>query len=225
MPIEVKTTLVDVKGDPLFTKGNQLYVPKWGDRRWTIFKECHDSKWAGHPSIKRTLTLVEDTYYWPRMGDDVETFMRTSLICQQDNIEQRQPRGLLQPLPTPKGPWESVFVDFIMCLPKSEGCGSIIVVVDRFSKYGTFIATSPEVTAYETAKLLFKNVVKYWGILHVIISDRDPRFTRRFWTHVVQDHGDGLEFPSPNGRENEKGECIVGSLSSTLCECKSTWLG
>ncbi|GJZ13745.1 ATP-binding cassette subfamily C member 8 [Tanacetum coccineum] len=69
-----------LKGDMLFTKGDQLYVPKWGDLRRAILKECHDSKWAGHPRIMRTLTLVEGTYYWPRIGDDVETFVRTSEI-------------------------------------------------------------------------------------------------------------------------------------------------
>ncbi|GKD07544.1 putative nucleotidyltransferase, ribonuclease H, partial [Tanacetum coccineum] len=142
----------------LFTKGDRLYVPKWGDIRRVILKECHDSKWAGHPGIKMTLALVEGTYYWLRMEDDVETFVRTCLICQQDKIEQKKSRGLLEPLSTPKGPWESVSMDFITCLPKSEGGGNIIVVVDRFSKYGTFKAAPPDVTADDTAKLFFKNV-------------------------------------------------------------------
>nr|GFB88639.1 reverse transcriptase [Tanacetum cinerariifolium] len=115
-----------------------------------------------------------------RMEDDVETFVRTCRIFQQDKIEQKKSGGLLEPLPTLNGPWESVSMDFITCLPKSEGSGSIIVVVDRFSKYGTFIAAPPDVTADDTTKLFFKNVVKYWGVPHVIVSDRDPRFTGRF---------------------------------------------
>nr|GEW18465.1 hypothetical protein CTI12_AA187700 [Tanacetum cinerariifolium] len=149
-----------LKGDMLFTKGDRLYMPKWGELRRAIFKECHDSKWAGHPGITKTLTLVEGTYYWPRMRDDVETFMRTCLICQQDKIEQKKSGGLLEPLSTPKGTWESVSMDFITCLPKTKGGGSIIVVVDRFSKYMTFIAAPPDVTADDTTKLFFKNVVK-----------------------------------------------------------------
>nr|GEX33398.1 hypothetical protein CTI12_AA187700 [Tanacetum cinerariifolium] len=122
-----------LKGDMLFTKRDRLYVPK-------------------------RLALVEGTYYWPRMGDDVETFVRTCVIFQQDKIKQKKSRGLLEPLPTPKGPWESVSMKFITCLPKSEEVGSIIVVVDRFSKYETFIAAPPDVTADDTTKLFFKNV-------------------------------------------------------------------
>ncbi|GKE34188.1 zinc finger, CCHC-type containing protein, partial [Tanacetum coccineum] len=76
--------------------------------RWrAILKECHDLKWAGHPGITRTLALVKGMYYWPRMGDDVEIFVQTCLICQQDKIEQKKSGGLLEPLPIPKGPWES----------------------------------------------------------------------------------------------------------------------
>jgi hypothetical protein len=40
-------------------------------------------------------------------------------------------------------------MDFIMSLPKSEGMGSIMVVVDRFSKYAVFV---PDCTAEEVGK-------------------------------------------------------------------------
>ena len=52
-------------------------------------------------------------------------------------------------------------MDFIIRLPKSEDNGSIIVVVDRFSKYATFIATPTDCTAEETTRLFLKHVVKY----------------------------------------------------------------
>nr|GEV54814.1 hypothetical protein CTI12_AA187700 [Tanacetum cinerariifolium] len=129
-----KTRRFWLKGDMLFTKGDRIYVSKWGDLRRVILKEYHDSNWAGHPGIKRTLTLVE---------------------------EQKKSGGLLEPLLMPKGPWESVSMDFITCLPKSKGGRSIIVVVARFSKYGNFITSPPDVTADDKAKLYFKNVVKY----------------------------------------------------------------
>ena len=85
-------------------------------------------------------------------------------------------------------------MDFITCLPKSEGFGSILVVVDRFSKYGTFIPTSGDCTADEAARLFFKHVVKYWGIPLTIISDRDPRFTGSFWTELFKLTGKELNF-------------------------------
>lgn len=81
----------------------------------------------------------------------------------------------MEPLPIPGRPWESISMDFISALPKVDGFGSIMVVVDRFSKYATFIAAPTDCTAEEAAKLFLKNVI--WGIPRNIISER---FTGRF---------------------------------------------
>ena len=85
-------------------------------------------------------------------------------------------------------------MDFIIGLPKSEGYGSIIVVVDRFSKYATFIAAPKDCTAEEMTRLFLKNVVKYWGLPKFIINDHDSRFTRKFWTELFKLMGTKLHF-------------------------------
>jgi hypothetical protein len=43
--------------------------------------------------------------------------------------------GLFQPLSIPFDAWSSIGVDFITCLPKSEGKEVIMVVVDQLTKY------------------------------------------------------------------------------------------
>ena len=191
---EGKTRQFWVEDDLLYTTGRRMYVPKWGNLRRDIMKECHDSKWAGHPGMQRTMALLEELYYWPHMRSDIEAYVKTCLVCQQDKIEQQVPTRLLQPLPIPERPWESVSMDFISALPKSDGCGSIMVVVDRFSKYGTFIPALRDCTAEQAAKLFFKHVVKYWGLSRSIVSDRDPRFTAKFWTELFKFMGSGLHF-------------------------------
>ena len=65
--------------------------------------------------------------------------MRTCLVCQQDKVEQQRSRGLMEPLPIAERTWDSVTMDFIIELPKSKDNHTIIVVVDMFSKYATFI--------------------------------------------------------------------------------------
>ena len=120
---EGKTRRFWVEDDILYTTWRRMYVPKWGNLRRDIMKECHDSKWAGHPGMQRTLALLEELYYWPHMRSDIEAYVKTCLVCQQDKIEQQVPAGLLQPLPIPERPWESVSMDFISALPKSDGGG------------------------------------------------------------------------------------------------------
>ncbi|XP_072083760.1 uncharacterized protein [Arachis hypogaea] len=191
---EGKTKRFWLENDLLYTKGRRLYVPKWENLRRKLVRECHDTKWAGHQGQRRTLALIESSYYWPQMRAEVESYVKTCLVCQQDKIENKTPSGLLEPLPPSERPWESVSLDFISALPKSEGFGSILVVVDRFSKYATFISAPTDCTAEEAARLFFKNVVKYWGLPKSIISDRDPRFTGRLWTELFKLLGSELHF-------------------------------
>ena len=113
-------------------------------------------------------------------------------MCQQDKVEQRQPRGLLEPLPIVERPWDNVTMDFIIRLPKSEDNGSIIVVMDRFSKYETFIAAPTKCIAEETTELILKHMVNYWGLPKYIISDHNPHFTGKVWTKLFKLMG--LEF-------------------------------
>lgn len=50
-------------------------------------------------------------------------------------------------------------MDFIIYLLKSEGFAIIIMVVDRLSKYITFVITPNECSVEDTTKLFFKHVV------------------------------------------------------------------
>lgn len=175
-----------VENDMLYKSGTRLYVPNTDELRRGLIKECHDTLWAGHPGWQRTMALLERGYYWPKMRGDVKDYVRTCLICQQDKVDHAQPLGLLEPLPTPSRPWESISMDFITGLPEADGFATIIVIVDRFSKYSTFIPATKHCPAEETAKLFMKHFVKYWGIPGDIVSDRDPRFTGRFWSELFK---------------------------------------
>lgn len=77
-------------------------------------------------------------------------------------------------------------MDFITQLLEVDKLSSIMVVVDRFSKYAVFIACKTSCIAEKAAELFFKNVVKNWGIPLNIVSDRDPRFTSSFWQELFK---------------------------------------
>ena len=51
-----------------------------------------------------------------------------------------------------------------MGLPKYEGCSIIMVVVDRFSKFGIFISAPAKCPAEIAAPFFLRHVVKYWGL-------------------------------------------------------------
>jgi transposase InsO family protein len=83
-------------------------------------------------------------------------------------------------------------LDFISGLPKVGDLTSILVIIDRFSKYATFIPVPKTTSAEDTAKHFFKHIVKYWGLPQSIISDRDTRFTGTFWRELFRIMGSKL---------------------------------
>jgi len=195
------------------TKGNRLYVPRAGDLRKKLLHECHDTLWAGHPGWQRTYALLKKGYFWPSMRDDVIQYTKTCLICQQDKVERAKIVGLLEPLPVPLRPWESVSMDFITHLSKVGEHEAILVIIDRFSKYATFIATPKLCSAEMTAQLFFKHVVKLWGIPASIVSDRDGRFIGTFWTELFSFLGTSLNIsssyhPQTDG-QTERFNCLL----------------
>ncbi|KAH9727410.1 Endonuclease [Citrus sinensis] len=133
-----------------------------------------------------------DRLFVPR--DDIEVYVRTCLVCQQDKVDHQLPAKLLESLPLATRSWESVSIDFITSLPKSEGCDSIMVIVNCYSKYATFIATPADCKVNEAARLFFKHIVKLWGVPKSIVSDRDPQFTGCFWTELFKMLGTDLKF-------------------------------
>ena len=114
------------------------------------------------------------------MAQDVEAYVKTCLICQQDKCDKKKAAGLLQPLPIPERPFESISMDFVVSFPKVDDMWLVLVVVDRFSKYAVFIAAPHADTTDVVAELFHKHFVKYFKVPKVIINDRDARFTGRF---------------------------------------------
>ena len=94
--------------------------------------------------------------------------------------------GLLQPLPIPEGIWKNITMNFVERLPKSLGKNAILVIVDRFTKYGHFLAVTHPFTAKDIAKLFLEHVYKFHGLPSFIVTDRDEVFTSLLWKELFK---------------------------------------
>ena len=94
--------------------------------------------------------------------------------------------GLLQPVENPSIHFDTAIMDFIGPLPLTpRGHNAIFTVIDRFSRYAVFIPLKYTCTALEVADLFIDNVVSKFGMPKKIISDRDPKFTSKFWQQLT----------------------------------------
>lgn len=55
-------------------------------------------------------------------------------------------------------------MDFIEKLPEYDGAYTILVIIDRFSKYGHFLAMKHPFTAVQVADVFLDNVFKLHGM-------------------------------------------------------------
>ncbi|VFR00833.1 unnamed protein product [Cuscuta campestris] len=117
---------------------HRLVLSSVSPLRHQLLAEYHSSPMAGHQGVERTFHRLATTFYWPGMRKDVRQFVAACLDCQTTKYSTRKPAGLLQPLPTPDQVWESASMDFITGLPPSRGASTILVVVDRLTKYSHF---------------------------------------------------------------------------------------
>lgn len=82
----------------------------------------------------------------------------------------------------PDAPWQVVTLDFVEGLPRSSGYNSVLVVVDKLTKYAHFLPLAHHpYTAAQVAQTYFDNVFKLYIMPEALVSDRDRIFTSHFW--------------------------------------------
>ena len=129
-----------------------------------MLKEGHDGQIGGHSWFLESYKRISTNVYWTGMKRDIQQYVRHCPVCQQNKYVAMSPGELLQPLPVPHQIWEDVSVDFIEGLPKLVGKDSILVVVDRLSKYEHFIALRHPFTATNIAGIFVKEIVRLHGV-------------------------------------------------------------
>ena len=178
-----------------------------------LLHECHSAPSAGHPGVERTFHRLVAAVYWPKMRDDVRRYVASCTVCQTTKYSTQPPTGLLQPLPIPLMVWDHVSMDFIVGLPTSRGYTTILVVVDRLTKYTHLGALPPAFDAPRVAALFIDIVVKLHGFPSAIVSDRDTIFMSRVWTELMKHSGTKLQrstayHPQTDGQTEVTNRCV-----------------
>lgn len=122
-------------------------------------KECHNTNVGGYSGFLKTYKRVARDVYWMGIKKNVRDYVAGFAVCQESKYETLSPNGLLQPLPISKLIWADVSMDFIERLPKSKWLDTILVVVDRLSKYGHFIGLEHPFTVVSVAEVFIREIV------------------------------------------------------------------
>src|ERR1044072_1847164 len=104
-------------------------------------------------------------------------------------------------------------MDFTDKLPTSHDTYATWVVIDRMSKYAHFIPLAHPYTASTLAEIFIKEVYRLHGAPANIVSNRDPLFTRKFWSSFLLQLGitqslSTTYHPHPDGQSEVLNTCL-----------------
>ncbi|MBW0471630.1 hypothetical protein O181_011345 [Austropuccinia psidii MF-1] len=137
----------------------------------------------GHMSEDSPKERIEITSWWPKWEQELSEYINTWERCQSANRKCGKKYELLQLIEEPKHPWETINMYLATGLVPGgkENFNDFLIIVDRFSKSVMCLPCHKEDTAMDTALFFWNNIISTCGVLKIIISDRDPKFTSEFW--------------------------------------------
>nr|GEZ81439.1 putative reverse transcriptase domain-containing protein [Tanacetum cinerariifolium] len=156
------------------------------------FREAHISPFSIHPGSTKMYEDMKQHFWWNGMKQDIATFMRKCLICQQKKND------------------------------------AIWVVVDRLTKSAYFLPIRKDLSISRLEDIFQQEIVPLHGTPASIVSDRDPRFTSRFWKGLQNAWGTRLKFsttflPETDGQTERTIQTYEDMLRSCALEWTRNW--
>ena len=215
-------------GEEMLFRG-RLCIPNVAPLKEDILNEAHRSKFTVHPGGMKMYKDLRRNFWWNNMKKDIATYVSKCLICQLVKAERVQKGGLLQPLKIPECKWEHITIDFVTGLPKTrKGNDAIWVIVDCLTKSAHFLPIKIMDSIDVLSKMYLKEIVRLHGIPVSIVSDRDARFTFRFWESFQEAMKTQLDMSTAfhtqiDGQTKRVNQVMEYILRSCLFDFEGSW--
>ncbi|KAI5649734.1 hypothetical protein M9H77_35739 [Catharanthus roseus] len=209
---------------------NRLCVPNDTELKRKILEEAHRSKYSMHPGENKMYKDLKQKFWWNGMKREIAEYVAACLTCQRVKAEHQKSAGLLQPLPVPEWKWDHVTMDFVTGLPRTKGYKDAIwVIVDRLTKVAHFIAINMSYPLDKLAQIYVDEIVRLHGVPVDIVSDRDPRFTSRFWPKFQAAMGTNLSYsttahPQTDGQSERTIQTLEDMLRACALDFGNKWV-
>lgn len=92
-------------------------VPK--SQRKQIIQSCHDPPQYSHFGIYKTLSRVQENYYFPKMRCDILRFVKSCIACQSKKTANTARMGLMVNVKQVHIPFQIIAIDIMGPFPRS----------------------------------------------------------------------------------------------------------
>ncbi|GJW97693.1 putative reverse transcriptase domain-containing protein [Tanacetum coccineum] len=190
--------MIEHRSDGAMYYLDRIWVPLKGDVKTLIIDKAHKSKYYVHLGADKIYYDLRDRYWWPGMKKDIAK-------------------------------WEGIAMDFVMKLPRtSSRHDTIWVIMDRLTKSAHFLPMREDYKMDRLVRLYLNEIVARHGVPISIISDRDSRFTSRFWQSMQEALGPRLDMsiayhPQTDGRSEHTIQTLEDMLRACVLDFRGSW--
>nr|GEX38629.1 hypothetical protein [Tanacetum cinerariifolium] len=191
--------MIEQRSDGTLYYLDRIWVPLKGDVRTLIMDKAHKSKYFVHPGADKMYYDLRDRYWWLGMKNDIAEYVR------------RNSYGFVTKL-----------------LRTSSGHDTIWVIVDRLTKSAHFLPMREDYKMDRLARLYMNKIVAIHGVPISIISDRDSRFTSKFWQSMQEALGTRLDMskaynPQTDGQSERTIQTLEDMLRACFLDFEGSW--
>jgi hypothetical protein len=190
----------------------------------------HGHRVVGHMGARITRDFLRRYYWWPSMTEEINKFCDSCGQCQRAKTVNQRPAGLLHSLPIPRKPWSSIAMDFAGPFPQAGEFDYLWVILCRLSSMVHLIPVTTTLTATKAADRFVTEIVRLHGLPDSIVSDRDTKFTSKFWTEVHRLLGTRLKMstafhPQTDGASERMIRKVSQILRTVVKPDQTDWVG
>ena len=149
----------------------QFILPCNYEKRTVI--SCHHQ--FGHLGMDKTLILLQERFFWPKMNDDVRRHLRNCERCLR--FKQKPEREEMHSIES-SYPMEIVHIDFLVIGSKKDKENkniNVLVITDHFTRYAQAFVTTSQ-TAHVVATTLYERYLVHYGWPEKLHSDQAGNF-------------------------------------------------
>ncbi|RDB20552.1 Transposon Tf2-6 polyprotein [Hypsizygus marmoreus] len=168
-----------------------------------IIEQAHST--LGHFGEQRTTEYIRRWYWWPGITNDGGN---------------NKSSGKLHSPPIPTKPWDSIGMDFIGPFPEAKGFNYLWVIICRMTSMVHLILVHTTMTASQLSWIYLREVVRLHGLPSSIVSDRDSKFTSKWWRELHKIMGAKLlmstSFRPQTDGQTERANRSIGQIFRTV---------
>ena len=148
--------------------------------RNALFKQDHDDFYTEHFEYEKILELIRRKYWWFNLIRNVKKYFKCCIGCHWVKFTKQKFYDSLEYLSMLKDfcqDWNLNFIiDFFLCRFLNEIYDTILIIVNRSTKYVIYISICKDWKIKNLANAMTNNVFKYFDMLVSIVNNKKSLF-------------------------------------------------